>query len=62
MQGEADFFFFKFDKRVGSNNSWQDGFFFICVGGKTGKLEIFFKINKLEGSNNSGLDGKFSEN
>ena len=28
--------------------------FFICVGEKTGRLEIFLKINKRGGSNNSG--------
>ena len=41
-------FFFKFNK-LGSNNSGWDGKNFICVGEKTGRLEIFFKVNKREG-------------
>ena len=47
-------FFFKFNKRGGSNNSGEGGNFFICVGEKTGMLEIFLKINKRGGSYNSG--------
>ena len=31
----------------------------ICVGEKTGRLEIFLKINIRGGSNNSGEGGKF---
>ena len=55
-------FFFKFNKRGGSNNSREGGKFFICVGEKTGRLEIFLKFNKHGGSNNSGEGGKFPEN
>ena len=42
--------------------SGEGGKFFICVGEKTGRLEIFLKINKRGGSNNSGQGGKFPEN
>ena len=55
-------FFFKFNKRVGSNNSGEGGNFFIYVGEKTGRLEILLKINKRGGSNNSGEGGKIPEN
>ena len=51
----VDYFFFKFNKWVG----WTK---FICVGERTGKLNIFLKINKWVGLDNSGLDGKLSEN
>ena len=33
-----------FNKRVGSNNSGEDGKNFICVGKKTKRLEIFFNL------------------
>ena len=54
--------FLKINKRVGSNNSGEDGKNFICVGETTERLEIFLNINKHGGANNSGQDGKFPEN
>ncbi len=46
-------FYFKFNKRVGSKNSKQDGKKNHCVGEKTERLDIFLKINKRVDSNNS---------
>ena len=37
-------FLSKFNKREGSNNSEEDGKFFICIGEKTKRLDIFLNI------------------